>query len=214
MRTIHQHLDKVASFGVALEPWQVVNSSQAVASYLHHLHPQGGPVFVVGEPALVETLEAAGFWLAEKDVVAVVGSIDTRVSYGKLRTATLLIRAGAPFVATNPDRTFPTPAGLVPGAGAILASIEAATDVKPVICGKPLPAMYEIALERMVLAAHEVLVVGDRAETDIVGAQALGCPCALVLSGVTTPAQAAALQPQPDWMEADLTAVIERLKTA
>jgi 4-nitrophenyl phosphatase len=212
-RTIEQYVEKVAGFGVALEPWQVVNSSQAAASYLQRRYPQGGSVFVLGMPALVETLAQAGFTHREKEVLAVVGSMDRTVSYEKLKTATLLIRAGAHFVATNTDRTFPTPEGLAPGAGALLAALEAATDVKPVVCGKPSPRMYEMAMERMGLRPEETLVVGDRAETDIAGAQELGCPCALVLSGVTSPAQAqaAAWQPAPDWIEADLEAVVRRL---
>lgn len=211
-RTIRQHQEKVASFGVQVEPWQVVNSSQAAASYLKRRFPEGGGVFVVGEAALVTTLAEAGFHLAEREVAAVVGSMDRGLSYDKLRRATLLIRAGAVFVGTNPDRTFPTPEGLVPGAGAVLAILETASDVAPVICGKPSPEMYQIALERMGLRPDEALVVGDRAETDIAGAQALGCPCALVLSGVTSPAQAADWQPQPDWIEADLETVVRRLE--
>lgn len=213
-RTVAQHLEKVASYGVQLAPWQVVNSSQAVASYLKHLYPDGGGVFVVGEAALVQTLAEAGFTPREQDVVAVVGSMDRGLSYARLRKATLLIRAGAHFVGTNPDRTFPTPEGLVPGAGSVLALIEVASDVAPVICGKPSPEMYRIALERMGLEAAETLVVGDRAETDIAGAQELGCPSALVLSGVTNAAQAAAWQPPPDWIEADLDAVVRRLESA
>jgi 4-nitrophenyl phosphatase len=171
-------------------------------------------VFVVGEQALVETLAQAGFWLAEQGVLAVVGSIDRKLTYDKLRRATLLVRAGAPFLASNSDRTFPTPEGLVPGAGSVLAALQAATDVQPVICGKPSPALYEIALERMGLRPEQALVVGDRAETDIAGAQALGCPCALVLSGVTSLAQAQAWTPAPDWVEPDLTAVVQRLCAA
>ena len=210
-RTIEQYVEKVASFGVQLEPWQVVNSSQAAAGYLQQRYPQGGGVFVVGMPALVETLAQAGFPHRETEVLAVVGSMDRTVSYEKLKTATLLIRAGAHFVATNTDRTFPTPEGLAPGAGALLAALEAASDVTPVVCGKPSPRMYEMAMQRMRLNAGQVLVVGDRAETDIAGAQELGCPCALVLSGVTSPAQAQAWQPAPEWIEADLEAVVRRL---
>ncbi len=112
------------------------------------------------------------------------------MTYQKLSRATLHIRAGAPFYGTNPDKTFPTPQGLVPGAGSILAAIEAATDVKPIIIGKPQPAMMYMALEKLGTLPEETLVVGDRLETDIAAGQAAGCKTALVLSGVSTKQQA------------------------
>ena len=136
-----------------------------------------------------------------------VVALDRGINYEKLRQATLWIRAGVPFIGTNPDRTFPTPQGQVPGAGSILATIEAATDVAPLVIGKPNPAMYQFALERMGLLPEEVLVVGDRLETDIAGAQNLGSPCALVLSGVTDEEKAWQWDPAPD-----LTNVIQELK--
>lgn len=122
------------------------------------------------------------------------------------------IRAGVPFIGTNPDRTFPTPEGQVPGAGSILATIEAATDIEPLVIGKPNPAMYQFALERMGMTAEETLVVGDRLETDIAGAQNLGSPCAVVLSGVCDEATAWEWDPAPDMIAEDLTQVIRELK--
>jgi 4-nitrophenyl phosphatase len=210
-RSVEQYLDKLARFGVILERWQVINSPQAVAQYLCHRHPQGGPVYVVGEQGLIETLVEYGFHIADQDVLAVIVALDRQVTYEKLKKAALLIRAGAPFIATNPDRTLPTPEGLIPGAGAIVAAVEAATGVKPIIIGKPAPEMYQVALERLDIAASQALVVGDRLETDIAGAQALGCRTALVLSGVTTEEDALRWRPAPDLIAADLTAVVESL---
>jgi 4-nitrophenyl phosphatase len=142
----------------------------------------------------------------------VVAGLDRTLTYDKLTQAALLIREGSLFIGTNPDRTYPMPGGrLVPGAGAVLAALEAATDVAPVIIGKPAPEMYQVAMERLGTLAGETLVVGDRLETDIAGAQALGCQTALVLSGVTTQAAALAWEPAPDWIEANLTELLDRL---
>ncbi len=211
-KSIQQFLAKLESFGVHLEPWQVINSAQATAHYLSQLHPEGGRVYVVGEPGLVETLDENGFIHSEEKPLAVVVALDHGINYEKLRTATLMIRSGVPFIGTNPDRTFPTPEGQVPGAGAILATIEAATDVKPLIIGKPNPAMYQFALERMGMTPEETLIVGDRLETDIAGGQNLGSPCALVLSGVTSEAAAWEFSPAPEMIADNLTNVIRELK--
>lgn len=211
-RTTGMYLEKLANFGVTtLSPENIVNSSTATAHYLAERFPGGGPVFVVGEQALLDDLQAVGFYPAQMEVLAVVCAMDRQLNYEKLTQATLLVRSGAPLVATNPDRTFPTPRGLVPGAGAILALLEAATDVQATIVGKPSPEMYRIALQRMGLDAQNVLVVGDRLETDIAGAQALGCLSGLVLSGVTNPTQAAAWRPSPDFVADDLGGLISRL---
>ena len=213
--TIAQYLERLRAFGVPAESWQVVTSAVAVARHLAGQHPEGGPVYIIGEAGLIEALQTQGFYQvkdtpeAYPHVLAVVAGMDRQITYAKLRRATLLIRAGAPFIATNPDRTFPTPEGLVPGAGAILAALEAATDQHPLVVGKPSPAMYQIALERLGTTPAQTLVVGDRPETDIAGAQAIGCPAALVLSGVTPPEQADRWQPPPDLVAADLAAVVE-----
>jgi 4-nitrophenyl phosphatase len=210
-RTVEQYQEKVCTFGVELEPWQFVNSAHATVSYLQNTFPGGGPIFIVGSEALTDTLRTAGYYHSEEEVLAVVAGMDRVLTYEKLRRATLLIRSGTPFIGTNPDKTFPTPIGLVPGTGAILAALQAACDQEPVICGKPAPEMYWIAMRRMHTLPMETLVVGDRAETDIIGAQAIGCRAALVLSGVTGAAQAQAWSPPPDIIAPDLTSVLDQL---
>jgi 4-nitrophenyl phosphatase len=210
-RTIAQYLQKISGFGVALQPWQIVTSSQATVKILKDKFPDGGSVFVVGEQALVDTLAESGFIPSEYNAIAVVAGMDRTISYQKMRIASTLIRTGIPFIGTNPDLTFPTPEGLAPGAGAILASIEAASGVKPVIAGKPSPLMYQLAMDRLGTTPDQTLVVGDRPETDIVGGQQLMCRTALVLSGVTNRQQAYSWNPRPDLILNDLTQVVENL---
>jgi 4-nitrophenyl phosphatase len=209
--SVSDYQSKLRRYGVNVEQWQIVNSSQAAAHFLKGRFPNGGKVFIVGESGLRDTLAEQGFEQADQNVIAVVAGMDRGFSYEKLRKATLLIRNGALFIGTNPDRTFPLPDGLAPGAGAILAALEASTDIPPTIIGKPAPEMYRVALDRLRTSPQETLVVGDRLETDIAGAQAIGCRTALVLSGVTSEEAALNWQPAPDWVEADLTEVVRRL---
>jgi 4-nitrophenyl phosphatase len=213
-RTIDEYLAKLASFNVTLEPWQIISSAIAAADMLGKRFPDGGAVFIVGENGIQRALEERGFKVisdpTDKTVpVAVVSSFDRSVTYQKLSRATLHIRTGVPFYGTNPDKTFPTPEGLVPGAGAILASIEAATSVAPIIIGKPKPTMMYMALERLGTQPKETLVIGDRLETDIAAGQAAGCKTALMLSGVTNREQAEAWQPVPDLIVEDLCTLVE-----
>jgi ribonucleotide monophosphatase NagD (HAD superfamily) len=104
--------------------------------------------------------------------------------------ATLLVRAGIPFYATNTDKTFPTPRGEIPGAGAWISVITTATGVEPIVAGKPFPYLMELSLEKLGTVKEETLVVGDRLETDIAAGQGVGCPTALVLSGVSQKSEA------------------------
>jgi 4-nitrophenyl phosphatase len=213
-----QYVEKIARLGVSLDRRQIVNSALATASYLHRLYPQGGRVYIVGENGLAITLAAHGFSAVplslssldpkNENILAVIVAMDRQVTYEKLTIATRLVRAGVPLLATNPDRTFPTPQGLVPGAGAILAAIEAASGESALIIGKPSPEMYRVALETMGVAPQNTLVVGDRLETDIAGGQQLGCQTALVLSGVTSPQAADRWRPKPDWISPDLSSLL------
>ncbi len=208
-RTPRQYVEKLASFGADVPLESIVTSSMAVAHLLHQQHPNGGPVYIVGETGLTQALEKEGFYVGEEHPLAVIASMDREVNFEKLKTATLLIRSGVPFYATNPDRTYPTPRGMIPGAGAIIGSIEIATDVKPIIAGKPNPTLYQFSLELLGSAPERTLAVGDRLETDILGGQRLGCRTALVLSGIATREDAQRHTPPPDLVTADLSALID-----
>ena len=210
-QTPEKFLEKLAGFGVQLEPWQFVTSAQATAEFLAHKHPAGGPVYIIGEQGLVDSLSKYGFFQDDTAPLAVIAGMDRQLTYKKLAQAGLLIRSGVFFIGTNPDRTLPTPEGLIPGAGSILAALEAATDVRPHLIGKPAPEMYRVALQRLGTLPEETLVVGDRVETDIAGAQELGCRTALVLTGATSRDAAVLWQPKPDFICEDLAQVIHQL---
>jgi 4-nitrophenyl phosphatase len=197
-RTPEQYRSKLASFGAKVDVDHIITSSMALASILEKEHPKGGKIYVIGEQGLVDAMQAKGFLSSDEGVVAVVAGMDRHLTFPKLERAALLIRAGVPFYGTNPDKTFPTPRGLVPGAGAILALLETATGVEPIIAGKPQRYMFDLALNRMNVSAAETVSVGDRLETDIVGGIQAGCKTALVLTGVTSKEILASSNLQPD----------------
>ncbi len=229
-RTVEDYVERLRRFGVEVEPWQVLNSALAAAEALRQEFPHGAEVYVFGEKGLKQTLADAGFRIANpwdddqegkadaskqilaRGVGAVVAALNRHCNYYSLETAALLIRRGALFIATNPDRTFPIPEGKAPGAGALVAALEAATDVQARVVGKPQPFLFRLALRRLGSRPDETLVVGDRLETDIAGGQAANCRTALVLSGVTTKEQAMAWEPSPDLIAPDLTAVVNFLE--
>jgi 4-nitrophenyl phosphatase len=209
MKTVDEYLIKLRGFGVTVEPWQIVTAGDAAADTLASAFPRRGALFVVGEHGLRQALRERGFEVVvdpvrRGEVVAVVVGLDQDFNYEKLERASTLVRAGAPFFGTNPDLTYPTPRGLVPGAGAILAAVAAAAGRQPTVVGKPSPLLFQTAAGRMQLGADSLLVVGDRLETDIAGGQAFGARTALVLSGVSTSAQAAVWTPSPTLVAASL----------
>lgn len=210
--TVDQYLEKLAGFGVTLDASQVVTSAHGTAAALLEAFPRKGAVYVVGETGVLRAVCDAGFQaITDPDddtpAVAVVAGLDRSLSYPKLQRAMWHIRAGSHFYGTNPDLTFPTPAGLVPGAGSIIAAIQAAAGVQPIVIGKPSPFMFRLSAEHMQLEMREILAVGDRLETDIAGAQAVGARTALVLSGVSTPEQAERWTPPPDLIAPSLAAL-------
>jgi 4-nitrophenyl phosphatase len=210
-RDVDQYILRMKDYGVSLEDWQVVNSGMAVAHVLKRFLPQGGPVFIMGEHGLINVLKAEGFYHSADAPKAVIVGMERDVTYEKLSTVTLFIRSGLPFIGTNPDRTFPTPRGLIPGCGAFLALLEAATDVRPIIAGKPEADLYNLALERLETKREQTLVVGDRLDTDILGGYRAGFPTALVLSGVSTLQDVEKFSPKPDRIVPDLQSLVESL---
>jgi len=215
-RSPEQYVERLRGFGVdGLETWQVVTSANALAYELLRRFPDKGEIYVIGEIGLRQALTEAGFTAVDEEnfghaenIVAVAAAVDRGINYAKLRRATLLIRAGKPFYGANPDRTFPTPEGFIPGSGALLAALEAATDVKPIVVGKPAPFILDLARQRLGTSKEETLVVGDRLETDIAGGQAAGMPVALVLSGVSTREQAEVWKPKIELVAEDLEELI------
>lgn len=210
-RTIDDYHEKLRGFGVRLEDWQIINAAQAVGSYLREKYPVGTSVYVVGEPSLKKTLSDYGMQVVSEDVLkadVVVASLDYGLTYEKLKRASLMIQSGSDFIGTNPDVTLPTPDGLIPGAGTVIGAIEIASGKKAKIIGKPEPALYEMALDRLKLKADETLAIGDRLETDILGAQAAGIHTALVLSGASTRAHLRDFHLKPDIIAQDLTDLV------
>lgn len=197
---------RLAGYGAAVGPQEVITSSEAAAALLREHLPAGAPVLPVGEAGLRAALDGAGFALVEHadGARAVVVALDRSLTWGLLTEACLAIRAGALFVGANPDVTFPTERGLAPGSGALLAAIQAATGVAPLVVGKPEPPLFQAALARLTLPSAQVLAIGDRLETDILGAQRAGLRSALLLTGVTTPAELKRSPIQPDCVFQDL----------
>jgi 4-nitrophenyl phosphatase len=211
-RTPQQYLERLAEFGVTVEPWQVITSALGVAQMLKGKIPAGSSVFVIGGDGVKVALQEQGFEVLPVETAetaqAVVMGVDREINFAKMSEAALLVRRGIPFFATNPDKTFPTPRGEIPGAGAWISVIVTATGVEPVYAGKPCPFLMEMALERLGTKREETLVVGDRLETDIAAGQAVGCPTALVLSGVSTREQGEAWCPRPSHIVQDLEALV------
>ena len=237
-RTPEKYIERLAGFSVQAETWQVVTSSLVVAELLARrfsplLPPTSRPltspkigrgrgaggdgegvkVFAIGEEGLIQALRDKGFEplpVEEAQTAqAVVMGIDRQINYSKMREAALLVRRGVPFYATNPDKTFPTPRGEIPGAGAWVSVIVTATGVEPIYAGKPAPYLLELACERLGTAKEETLVVGDRLETDIAGGQAAGYPVALVLSGVSTREEGEAWRPRIDIVAENLKKLVD-----
>jgi 4-nitrophenyl phosphatase len=211
-RTPEQYTEQLSGFGVEVDANQVITSALGAAERLAKKFPARGQVFVIGEDGIKVALQNQGFEIASietaEDSIAVVMGIDRGINFDKMREATLLVRRGVPFFATNPDKTFPTPRGEIPGAGAWISVIVTATGVEPIYAGKPFPFLMEMALERLGTSREQTLVVGDRLETDIAAGQAVGCPTALVLSGVSTRAQAKAWNPRPSHIIQDLETLV------
>ena len=211
-RTRDDYVDKLATMGVSgIEPRHIVTSGTATVSFLKTQFAAGARIHVVGGAGLKRMLREAGYTLVDNCAEAVVCGVDFDLTYEKARKATLLIRAGARFIGTNPDPSFPAPEGLVPGAGSIIALIEAASGQQPTIIGKPKRGMFDAALRQLGACPEETLMIGDRISTDIAGAQALGIKTALVMTGVETEESLPGSEVQPDLVFAGLPELIKAL---
>jgi 4-nitrophenyl phosphatase len=202
-----QKLAKMGVTGVQIE--QLISSGTATTIYLTTQYPPGTGVYVLGGDGLRELMIGAGFTLADEGAAVVVVGLDPYLTYEKLKRATLLLRAGASFVATNVDATFPSPEGLLPGAGSLVAALQTASDREPdAIMGKPHAPMFQAALHVMGTSPHNTLMIGDRLNTDVEGAARLGLRTALVLTGVSTLDEVEHAALKPDGVYDDLVALL------
>jgi 4-nitrophenyl phosphatase len=208
-RTPEQYVEKLARFGVAVDSASILTSSQVAAGYLADQAPPGTHVYAIGKEGVRRALEERGFVLSEKDAAYVVVGWNTDLFWDELATASLLIHRGAGFIGTNPDVSYPTERGPVPGNGAQLAAIEVTTGVAPIVTGKPEPQMYEEAMRRMGASPSTTAVIGDRLDTDLTGGVRLGLTTVLVLSGITTEADLANPSIRPDVVCADIGALMQ-----
>lgn len=200
--TSRQLCDKLAAAGIIADKSDLLSSAQAAATLLE----PGSRAFVCGEKGILEALAARGVEVvpegpADAAVVGWTRSFD----FDLLAAAMSVVRAGARLIGTNDDPTYPTPDGLIPGAGSILAAVARASQTDPVVAGKPNEPMADLVRNT---APDLSLVVGDRPATDGLFAKRLGVPFALVLSGVT-PKDHGSLDPAPDLEAADLSAIAD-----
>lgn len=226
--TQQQYIDKLAGMAVDVKPAEILTSSMATARYLkENLPANQRRVFVIGEAGLTEPLQQQGFTLTdlyqvnqpEKAITGqgadiVVSGLDRKLTWDKLATATLNIRAGAAFYATNADTTLPTELGEVMGNGGVLAALTAATGQTPTVIGKPEPILYQQALEILGTEQHNTIAIGDRLNTDILGAVNAGMRSLMVLTGVSSEADLADIDYAPDWILPDIQAITETLKAS
>ena len=196
----------LSRYGVGATADDVVTSSVVAARVLADRLPAGAPVLVVGGDGLRAPLAAAGLTpvAGAEGAVAVVQGWAPEVGWRQLAEAAVAIRAGCLWIATNLDRTLPSPRGPLPGNGSMVAVLVSATGRQPESVGKPKPAMFTGAAAA--ICAARPLVVGDRLDTDIAGARAAGYPSFVVLTGVSTPRDLLAAGPdeRPDYLGHDL----------
>jgi glycerol 3-phosphatase-2 len=197
----------LTALGIRTAPEDVFTSGQAAVALLAAELPVGAAVLVVGAEALVAAVHSVrlrAVTAASERPAAVVQGHSPETGWLRLAEACLAIRDGARWIACNVDRTLPTERGLLPGNGAMVAALQAATDREPTVAGKPARALLDTALDR--IGARRPLVVGDRLDTDIAGARAAGLDSLLVLSGVADAVVvlAAPREQRPTYLGADL----------
>jgi HAD superfamily hydrolase (TIGR01450 family) len=207
--TVARHL---TDLGLTVAPEDVVTSPQAAVKLLADLVAPGSRILVVGGDGLVTEVERAGFVVvrsADDAPAAVIQGFAPQVAWTDLAEAAFAMRApegrdGIPWVATNTDWTIPQARGTAPGNGTLVSAVHTAVGRLPVVAGKPERAIFDAAVARF--GASHPLFLGDRLDTDIVGANRAGMPSALVLTGIDGPKQVLAAEPdsRPDYLLADL----------
>jgi len=210
------YVAKLARMGVTINRDDVLTSALATAQYLsERTVPAETKVFAISEGGVQAALQEKGFIirdLYEIDADYVVCGMDKGISWDKLATATLNLRNGAKFIGTNGDTSLPTERGITHGNGAILAAIQTGSGVAPVTIGKPEPIMYQQCMERLGVDPAHTVAIGDRLETDILGAIKADIRSIMVLTGISDEAEVQREGYGPTWIVPGLPEVIEALQ--
>jgi len=220
--TQDQYINKLESMGVSVSANEILTSSMATAHYLSkQVNPHQSTALVIGEEGLRQPLIKQGFTLIEapfskqqQTADFVICGLDRNLTWDKLAEASLHISAGAKFIASNADTTLPTERGPVLGNGAILAALQAATKVAPTVIGKPEAIMYQQAISILGIPANKTIAIGDRLNTDILGAVNTGIRSIMVLTGISNEDDLLSIDYQPTWVLPDLPAVTNALRVA
>ncbi len=191
--------ERLSSIGIDVDESAFFTSAMSTANFLENQN-YGCTAYVIGGRGLHQELEGAGVRITkDKPDYVIVGETE-EYDYMRIIEATHLIQEGAKFIATNQDITGPTPRGLVPACGALVAPIERVTGVKAYFLGKPNPVMMYWARKKLRVHSRNSFMIGDRMDTDIVGGLEAGMTCCLVLSGVTSRESMARFPYQPDYV--------------
>jgi len=218
--TAEQYVAKLAKMGVAVAEREILTSGMATALYLSQRYdPQTTRAYAIGGTGTWKPLQDLGFTLTglyetgpDQHAHLVVCGMDREISWDKLATATLNLRAGAHFIGTNGDISLPTEHGITHGNGAILAALTAATGIQPMIIGKPEPIIYRQAIELLGAPLAQTIAIGDRLDTDILGAVRTGIRSLMVLTGVSSAKDVEATDYGPTWVVPDIRDVTRMLR--
>ena len=199
--TIERYIDKLASMGVPIGREDLVSSPVVTAEVLSDEGAAGRSAIVVGGEGLREALRNIDVLVdddpSSRTADYVVVGLDPDFSYETLKRASFAVQNGAELIAANADASFPAPDGLWPGAGALVAAVEAASGGRARVMGKPHEPMMRVAKRRLG-GASRIAIVGDRPNTDLEGGLAMGWVTILVLSGVTSRDEIDEIEPTPD----------------
>jgi 5'-nucleotidase len=200
----------LTAIGLDVPEERIWTSAMATANFLDGQRPEGS-AFVVGEAGLTTALHAIGYTLTDRAPDYVVLGETRTYSFERIARAIRLIAAGARFIATNPDPIGPTPDGPLPATGSVAALISRATGVEPYFVGKPNPLMMRSALNAIDAHSETSAMVGDRMDTDVVSGLEAGMHTVLVLTGITSRADAERFPYRPSRIVDSIADLVDEL---
>lgn len=208
-RSRQQHAQNLSSLGLNIQPDNVICSSDVAAEYLR-VTSGSTQVWPIGEEGLSRELLASGHELVDVPSAAewVVVGMDRAITYKKLADGLHALANGARLLATNEDSTYPTPDALMPGAGAVVGAFRGMGYAPAVTVGKPERYLYEMALKQLGRPDANILMIGDRLGTDILGANRLGIDSLLVLSGIAQRTEIETSGIAPTWIAESISSLL------